>query len=220
MKINKLALSVAAGLALAAASASAVTAGLNDIVVAFTNGANPNIEVNVGKLTINDTAPGSYALGNISSYLTTAYTSGWASDAALGFGAVGWAGNTTSNLFATGAWTTNTGTLGVQNSLDPYQQQTSASGLNIIGGKITTFDNAMGNAAATILASNAVSLPTGTTGSFDKSLAGSAAFGGFDASVLVQNISNGNGTFVASDLYRIAPNTDASDPVYRSSPRT
>ncbi len=212
MKFNKIALSVAAGLALAASSASAFTGSLNDIVVGFTNsyaGAT-NLEVDVGQLRQN-VAPGSYNLGNISSLLVNTYGASWANSSDLAFGAAGWTGSllpangdVKSSNYVTAGWLTTNGTLGVQNSA-AAAAALPTSGLNSSGGKITSLYNAMGDSSATLVAANAVTLPTATAASWDKSNTSNFLFGKFDASLTTQLVSFNNGSFAAADLYKFSP---------------
>jgi hypothetical protein len=214
MKINKLYAAVAASLVLAAASASAVTASLNDIVVSFSNFGATNVEVDVGQLQ-NYTAPGAYSLGNVSSYLSSAYTSSWASDSTLTFGAIGWTGTANvgsngdpkSTVYASSAATLNSDGTTVS-SVAPYTQGTvmGTSKLNAAGSKITSLDNAMGDATATVLASNAVSLPSSTGGSFDKSHVPGFFFTYFDDTVFEQAVTNRGVNGIAYlDLYKYSP---------------
>src|ERR1700694_818574 len=90
MKINKLYSSVAAGLLLAAASASAQIPGVNnDLIVGFSNTVN-NIEINLG-LGVQGSGPGSYNLGNYASILsnaTTGFGTNWATTSTLTFGGI------------------------------------------------------------------------------------------------------------------------------------
>ena len=213
MKFNKIALSVAAGLALAASSASAFTGSLNDIVVGFTNSytGSTNLEVDVGQLR-QDVAPGSYGLGNISSLLVNTYGASWASSSNLAFGAAGWTGSllpangdVKSTNYMTSAWTSTVGALGVQNSV-ASSGSSSTSSLNSAGGKITSLYNAMGDSSATVVAPNAVTIPTATAASWDKSNTSSFLFGKFDASLTTQLVSFNNGSYAAADLYKFSPN--------------
>jgi len=212
MKINKIVLSVAAGLALAASSASAFTGSLNDIVVGFTNGYTgaTNLEVDVGQLR-QDVAPGSYNLGNISSLLVNTYGASWASSADLAFGAAGTTGATfaangdvKNTGYMTGAWTTTSGSLGVANSVAPAAALSNSS-LGSANGKVVSLYNAMGDASATVVAANAVTIPTATAASWDKSNTSSFLFGKYDATLTTQLVAFNNGSFAAADLYKFSP---------------
>jgi hypothetical protein len=214
MKTYKLLASAVAGLLLAAASASAqIPAAVNDVVVAFSTqnpldgtGATVNMEMNLGTSLQTD-GPGTYSLGNISANLTSVYGSSWATNSALTFGAAGWTGTTlsggTSTVYATGAWTSTSGTLGVQNSVAPYASSTSLSGMNITGGKIATMFSSM--SSGTALDANTVSIVgTGSNTSWDKALATGLQFGKYNSNIS-QAVTFNNGTIAAEDLYKFSP---------------
>jgi hypothetical protein len=222
MKINKLYTSVAAGLLLAAASASAQIPGVfNDVIVGFTNQAT-NIEINLGT-SLQADGPGTYNLGNFNSILsdaTTGFGSSWASNSSLTFGAIGSVGSTTTGslglngdpkgtAYVTSAWTSTTGTLGVQNSVSPYSggATLTSSKLNTIAANVSTVMSAMTDAQATVvIAGKAVSMPTTTSGSWDSKANLGAAFGSFDKSLFSNSVTNvGTGSFVAEDLYKFSP---------------
>ena len=210
MKFKNIA-SIAAGLALASSSAFAFQGSLNDVIVGFTNtytGAT-NIEIDVGQLRAY--GPGTYNLGDVSSFLVSAYGAGWATSSNLAFGAAGWTGNLApgngdvkSTGYITAGWLSTTGTLGVQNAGAPASSGSSAA-LNSSGQKMTSLYNAMGDASATLLAPNVVSIPTATAASWDKSNTSNFLFGRYDASLVTQLVSFNNGTFAAADLYKFSP---------------
>lgn len=209
MNTKKLLATVAAGMLLAAITASAqIPAAFNDIVLSFSTAGATNVEVNLGH-NLQTSGAGTYNLGNLGGFLsnsTTGYGAGWATNSALTFAAVGWTGTAaqggTSTLFATGAWTTPSGTLGVSNSDLPFNGVITTGSANTVGGKVGSFYNAMTDASATVLSANAISMPAGTAGSFDKSVTSGLNFGKFDPFAFNQSITNNNGFYAAADLYR------------------
>lgn len=203
--MNKMRLTaiVACGLAMASVAAGASNVPLSDILLGFSSTASPtDFEVDLGSIGTNFSSPGTTFIGNINTQLTSIYGSNWATQSTLTFGAAGYASDTNKTTWATGTWTSTSGTLGVQNSVAPAGVLSSSS-LAAAGAKIVTVSNGFSTATDQSAGGlNAVSIAASNSSSYDAQDISNFRYTKFADAGFSQLVTSNNGTYAASDLYK------------------